>query len=437
MSGIRALRTADVAAHVERFMGFVERQPNGCWYRYSRARNTGYTSLEVDGRKVGAHRFAYAAFVGDIPAGLEVDHLCRDRGCVNPEHLELVTRQENLARRDDVTPTLFTATDLRTRIMSRIDAGPDGCWEWTGALVRGYGVVSVGKRTRYVHRVLFELEHGPIGDGLDLDHLCRRPTCVNPAHLEPVTRSVNVSRMLDAQPKDRCRRGHRYAETGQDGQGRCLVCIAAAGGKPRKPRDRVPAEPRLHCRSGHELAVAGRYKSGGCRSCQAEKDVARGQRKDAAVVRFCPRGHDVVAAGLRSSHCRACWDEGWCVNGHDMNATGRTPKGMCAECRKSKSQKYAEDRTGHCAEGHDLSVAGVNPTNGQCRECARVYQRIRTGATLTRADLDVACRNGHAWTEENTRYARRVRDGAELFEKVCRECAKERNRAYKARKRAR
>lgn len=58
----------------------------------------GYGTFWLDGRKVRAHRFSYERFVGPIPDGLELDHLCRNTRCVNPEHLEPVTRAENLRR---------------------------------------------------------------------------------------------------------------------------------------------------------------------------------------------------------------------------------------------------------------------------------------------------------------------------------------------------
>jgi hypothetical protein len=54
-----------------------------------------------DSRTTYAHRVAYQYFVGEIPVGLEIDHVCRNRGCVNPEHLELVTRGENTKRAND------------------------------------------------------------------------------------------------------------------------------------------------------------------------------------------------------------------------------------------------------------------------------------------------------------------------------------------------
>lgn len=61
----------------------------------------GKTSLLIDGtRKVlRAHRLSYMAFIGPIPAGLEVDHLCFNKLCVEPSHLEAVTQAENLRRR--------------------------------------------------------------------------------------------------------------------------------------------------------------------------------------------------------------------------------------------------------------------------------------------------------------------------------------------------
>lgn len=70
------------------------------------------------------------------------------------------------------------------------------CWVWQiGINPRwGYGYDSRnGKRVR-AHRAMWEDRHGPVPDGCDLDHLCRVRACVNPDHLEPVTRVVNLRR---------------------------------------------------------------------------------------------------------------------------------------------------------------------------------------------------------------------------------------------------
>jgi len=114
------------------------------------------------------------------------------------------------------------------------EAGPDECWEWTGWCDRaGYGRFRPTSKQSDpktpAHRFAYELFVGPIPDGLELDHLCRNKSCVNPGHLEPVTAQVNSRRRSAAlPPKTHCRQGHPFDEANtsiqKDGSRKCRAC---------------------------------------------------------------------------------------------------------------------------------------------------------------------------------------------------------------------
>lgn len=85
----------------ERFWSKVGRgAPDECWLWQAGCFVNGYGQFDREGSNQLAHRVAYDFTHGSIPTGLTVDHLCRVRLCVNPAHLEAVTIQENLRRRD-------------------------------------------------------------------------------------------------------------------------------------------------------------------------------------------------------------------------------------------------------------------------------------------------------------------------------------------------
>jgi hypothetical protein len=94
-----------------------------------------------------------------------------------------------------------------------------GCWIWGGSTNSGgYGQMQFNKRNAPAHRVSYILAGKTIPEGFDLDHLCRNRWCVNPDHLEPVTRSENVKRGIGRElagqrqaSKTHCPRGHLYA----------------------------------------------------------------------------------------------------------------------------------------------------------------------------------------------------------------------------------
>lgn len=83
---------------IERFMEKVDTTSSECWLWTASTHGGGYGQFATTVGERTAHRWAYAYFVGQIPEGMVVDHLCRNRRCVKPSHLEAVTNEENLRR---------------------------------------------------------------------------------------------------------------------------------------------------------------------------------------------------------------------------------------------------------------------------------------------------------------------------------------------------
>lgn len=109
----------------------------------------------------------------------------------------------------------------------------DTCWLWTGCLSGvGYGQIRIHTKCHLAHRYSFELHKHQIPAGLVLDHLCRNRRCVNPDHLEPVTRHENIRRGTAWTVKRNrtcCPRGHEFtpenSAINQKGVRRCRTCI--------------------------------------------------------------------------------------------------------------------------------------------------------------------------------------------------------------------
>lgn len=129
-----------------------------------------------------------------------------------------------------------------------------GCWDWTGMLqTGGYGVLSAGKAGKrvYAHRFSHEIYKGPIPEGYDIDHLCRNRKCVNPDHLEAVTRFENLYRgdtiVSKKMKRTECPKGHPltpdnlYIRKRKNGRKKtlCRACVLFKAKKYRAKKKEV------------------------------------------------------------------------------------------------------------------------------------------------------------------------------------------------------
>jgi hypothetical protein len=121
------------------------------------------------------------------------------------------------------------------RFWMKVDRGRvDECWGWLASIAgNGYGQFTVAGATALAHRVAYEMAYGVIPAGLQIDHLCRTRSCVNPGHLEAVTPRENVMRAPDTlgarfAAKTHCPHGHAYDEANttyrKNGGRRCRAC---------------------------------------------------------------------------------------------------------------------------------------------------------------------------------------------------------------------
>lgn len=127
------------------------------------------------------------------------------------------------------------------------------CWFFARALsTAGYGVIWNGEKVVYAHRLMYEQMKGSVPKGLELDHLCRNRSCINPDHLEPVTHKENQARGLGAELfirhnayKKACQKGHIYDDKNtyyrkdRPGDRGCRACRTEATYRFNRRKQRV------------------------------------------------------------------------------------------------------------------------------------------------------------------------------------------------------
>jgi hypothetical protein len=185
---------------------------------------------------------------------------------------------------------MATTVDIPARFWARVTKDPDpGCWHWTGAKASGYGRVYWFGKARPAHQITYEAYVGPIPEGMDLDHLCRVRECVNPAHLEAVTRRINLLR------------------------GRTIPAAHAE---------------RTHCPNGHEFTPENIYtwrNARWCRTCRAGVSRARDRSK--------------YRIGLVQAACVMCGS----AFEYERKSGGRPPNTCSEPCLADRKRKAARE----------------------------------------------------------------------------------------------
>jgi CxxC motif-containing protein len=173
-------------------------------------------------------------------------------------------------------------TDQLKRFESKVTFAPNGCIIWTGAKAKGYGRFSLNGKVQGAHRVAWEHKNGAIPEGLDLDHQCHNEdttclggfdcphrACVNPDHLEPVTRQTNLKRHF--RRITHCPQGHEYDDENTriyKGTKICRTCHNQRTIETKKVR-------RTHCPKGHEYddenTIITKHGRRMCRKCSVDK----------------------------------------------------------------------------------------------------------------------------------------------------------------------
>ena len=137
---------------------------------------------------------------------------------------------------------------VRTKL-DQFEIDENGCWVWNGCRRNGYGLMKIGGKKRYAHRVFWEDCHGPIAEGTVLHLRCQNRRCVNPNHLLPVSAKEHwalhpESLLQQNKAKTHCVNGHPFTLENtiirRNGYRDCRICYAE-----RQPIFRARKRDRL------------------------------------------------------------------------------------------------------------------------------------------------------------------------------------------------
>lgn len=221
---------------IDRIDANVEYAPGNCrWVtREQRARNTRVTrTVILDGNRVAVQDLAKRfninvnTLIGRLRKGMSVND------AINMPVKERGNGQEKYSHPKRMSRCFHGEAGFWAQIDR--SGGDDACWLWTGSKsTHGYGLRNHNGRNRLVHIIVYELSNGRVPKGLELDHLCRNTSCVNPRHLEAVTHRVNILRgdtfAAKHATKTHCPKGHPYDDSNtryrKCGRRACKKCSA-------------------------------------------------------------------------------------------------------------------------------------------------------------------------------------------------------------------
>lgn len=249
-----------------------------CWTWSSTRTACGYGKFSFRDNQIRAHRFAYLVAHGSIPAGLVLDHLCRNRACCNPDHLEAVTQEENVRRGKVAEP------GNRRSTKQEIDAVVRPLYDQLGARPTLKPILAALRNAGLSNSPITALESR------------RRIEITEPALAQYPTRT-DILRVAVLK-KTHCNNGHPYEGSNAGRQGKdCLVCGRLRWARRTgKDPDEIGGRP-THCPLGH--AYEGRnivLNSNGHMSCRACKNAsasrAHARKRAAEAASIGPCGHE-------------------------------------------------------------------------------------------------------------------------------------------------
>lgn len=440
----------------------------GCWLWQGAKDGSGYGKISINNKETRLHRHVYEVLKEEIQFGLVIDHLCYNKNCFCPDHLEQVTVKENNRRAkekyglippkekifDQISYDYFykllepcgLSSNKRHNLAKLILLDYEtGCWNWQGSIdVKGYGRYDVGNdKPIGAHRFIFKILKDDLIPGLVIDHICRNRRCVNIDHLRQVTQRENalensISTSAINITKIVCQNGHPYDENNTyfmpSGGRACRKCHVEWSKEGYQKKKEVMIadgwtsshnKDKTHCKNGHELTedniyttvsiVKGKeYIGRSCKPCaliRSEKQREDAKKDKKPVVKNSPKIVKEPSIVVKIKVIK------------ELVIKEKQPVVFCVK-------KTAEDAT--CKNGHLRTEENTKyRQNGQryCGDCAKdswtkqnekkKLENELAGKTVGRPKTEV-CPKGHAYTEENTYY--KPNGGKE-----CRICGRERN----------